>query len=51
MNQIVAAIESSGLTRYAISKQTGISEATLSRMVNGDGWIGRQFVEMADQMD
>jgi transcriptional regulator with XRE-family HTH domain len=39
--QVIDAIENSGMTRYAISKVTGISQATLSRMVNGDGWIGR----------
>jgi len=32
-----AIIDESGLTRYAIAKQTGLSESTLSRMYNGKG--------------
>jgi hypothetical protein len=43
--QLIDAINSSGVTRYAIWKATGISEATLSRIVNGDGWIGREAAD------
>ena len=43
--QLINAIKSSGVSRYAIWKATGISEATLSRMVNHDGWIGRDAAD------
>jgi hypothetical protein len=33
--QLVDAIEGSELSRYAISKQTGIPQSTLSRFVHG----------------
>ncbi len=35
-DQIRQAVATCGQTRYAISKATGISEATLSRFVNGE---------------
>jgi transcriptional regulator with XRE-family HTH domain len=34
-DQLRQAIANSGMTRYAIAKRTGISEATLSRFVTG----------------
>ena len=34
-DQIRAVIESSGVTRYRISKQTGIAESVLSRFMHG----------------
>lgn len=36
-DQIRHAIDHCGMTRYAIFKQTGISQATLSRFMNGHG--------------
>jgi transcriptional regulator with XRE-family HTH domain len=40
--QLGKAIEASGQTRYAIHKATGLSQSMLSRLVSGDGWIGRE---------
>ena len=34
-DQVRAAIESSGLTRYRISKETGIAQSNLSRFMGG----------------
>ena len=34
-DQIRSAIESSGVTRYRISKETGIAESVLSRFMHG----------------
>lgn len=34
-SKLVAAIEASGLTRYAIAKRSGVSQAQLSRLVHG----------------
>lgn len=33
--QVIAAIESAEISRYEIAKQTGVSQAALSRFVNG----------------
>jgi len=43
--QIGKAIEASGQTRYAIHKATGLSQSMLSRLVSGDGWIGRDAMD------
>lgn len=40
--QLAEAIENCGVSRYAIWKATGIEQSTLSRIVNGKGWIGRE---------
>lgn len=39
------AITSSQLTRYQISKQTGVSQAALSRFVNGERSISLDTLE------
>ena len=41
VRQVVEAIESGPYTRYQIAKMTGIPQSTLSRMVTGNGWLGR----------
>ena len=41
-NQLRHVIDESGLTRYRISKETGISEATLSKF-----YLGRRGLSMA----
>ena len=38
-DQIRAAIDASGLSRYRIWKETGISQATLSRFMSGKGGL------------
>ena len=35
-NQLRRCVEQSGLSRYAISKATGIDQATLSRFMSGE---------------
>jgi hypothetical protein len=44
--QIGKAIEDSGETRYRIHKGTGLSQSMLSRLVSGDGWIGREAMNI-----
>jgi plasmid maintenance system antidote protein VapI len=49
--QIVKAIAESGMSRYAIAKSSGIDQSTLSRMVNGNGWLSRDaFDRLADAL-
>jgi len=43
--QVIDAIKDSGKTRYAIFKETGIDQAALSRMVKGEGWLGRDALD------
>ncbi len=43
--------EASGTTRYKIAKDTGISQAALSRFVNGERGLGVELVErLADYL-
>lgn len=44
-DQIRAAIEMSQLSRYEMSKQSGVDEATLSRFVNGKGSLSLESIE------
>ena len=46
-DQIRDAIESADVTRYRISVETGINEATLSRFMNGTGGM---TVETLDKL-
>jgi len=39
--ELVKAIEQSGMSRYAIAKATGIEQSTLMRVVKGTGWLSR----------
>jgi Cro/C1-type HTH DNA-binding domain len=43
--QLAAAIENSGMTRYAISKATGIPQSQLSLFVNGRGGLAMESVD------
>jgi len=38
-------IENCGQTRYAISKATGISQATLARLVSGDLFLSAESMD------
>ncbi len=50
--QIRRAIETCGQTRYAIAKATGVSEATLSRFVNGERGLPTKTLDiLADHLD
>ncbi len=44
-DQIRDAIESADVTRYRISVETGINEATLSRFMNGTGGMTVETLE------
>jgi hypothetical protein len=37
--QLRAAVRNCGITRYRISRQTGIDQGTLCRFVHGDCWL------------
>jgi transcriptional regulator with XRE-family HTH domain len=45
-DQLRLAIEESGESRYAIAKATGITEATLSRFVNGVHGLSLEKVDV-----
>jgi len=44
-DQLRRAIKRSGKSRYAISKETGITQATLSRFANGKAGLTMENVE------
>ena len=44
--QLIEAIESSELTRYRISQETGIAQSTLSEFVNGNRWLSLQNIDI-----
>lgn len=51
-DQIRAAIEASGITRYRIWKETGIDEATLSRFMSGKAGLSMKALDaLADYLD
>jgi transcriptional regulator with XRE-family HTH domain len=43
--QIAAAVEGYGRSRYALAKATGLEQSTLSRLVSGLGWIGKEGMD------
>lgn len=43
--RIKAAIEGSELTRYEISKRSGVNQSVLSRFVNGKGSLSLDAIE------
>ena len=45
LNQVRNEINKCGKSRYVISKETGISEATLSLFVNGERGMGHEMLE------
>jgi transcriptional regulator with XRE-family HTH domain len=44
--QLIEAIEASDLSRYRISKETGIAQSTLSEFVNGNRWLSLQNIDL-----
>jgi transcriptional regulator with XRE-family HTH domain len=44
--EIRNAIDQSGLSRYEISKRSGVSQAVLSRFVNGRGSLTLDSIEL-----
>ena len=52
LNEIHRAIERSGETRYAIAKGSGVSQAQLSRFVNGQQGLSIEVIEaLADYLE
>jgi transcriptional regulator with XRE-family HTH domain len=50
--QIRQAIEGCGMTRYAIGKETGIDQATLSRFMSGERGLPMKTLDrLADFLD
>jgi transcriptional regulator with XRE-family HTH domain len=43
-DQLRRAVNDSGLTRYRIAKQLGVSESLLSRFMSGK-WLGQETVD------
>jgi transcriptional regulator with XRE-family HTH domain len=39
------AVADSGLSRYRIAKQLGVSQALLSRFMTGKGWLGQPTMD------
>lgn len=48
-DQLREAIESAGVSRYSISKQTGVSETTLCRFVSGERGISVDAMDAIGQ--
>jgi transcriptional regulator with XRE-family HTH domain len=44
-DQIRAAVDGSGLSRYRICKDVGIAQATLSRFMNGKGGLSMDSLD------
>ena len=52
LDEIKRAIERSGQTRYAIAKGSGVSQAQLSRFVNGQQGLSIEVIEaLADYLE
>lgn len=45
-DQLRAAIEAAGKSRYRLSKETGIDEATLSRFAHGKGGLSMEGIDL-----
>ncbi len=48
--QLIEAIESSDLSRYRISQETGIAQSTLSEFVNGNRWLSLQNIDIVCEL-
>ena len=48
--QLIEAIESSEMTRYRISQETGIAQSTLSEFVNGNRWLSLQNIDLVCEL-
>ncbi len=44
-DQVRKAMDASGISRYRIAKETGISQATLSRFMSGDAGISLEYLD------
>jgi transcriptional regulator with XRE-family HTH domain len=51
-DQVRRAVESSGLSRYAICKALGLAQATMSRFMSGQGGLSMDYLDaLADLLD
>jgi predicted XRE-type DNA-binding protein len=51
-DEIRAAVEQSGMSRYAISKTLGIPESSMSRFMTGENWLGQEYLDaLAELLD
>ena len=51
-DQVRRTVEDSGLSRYAICKELGLSQATMSRFMNGKGLLSMECLDaLADLLD
>ena len=44
-DEIRAAVDASGLTRYRIAKDLGIAESTMSRFMGGKGGLSMDYLD------
>jgi transcriptional regulator with XRE-family HTH domain len=51
-DQVRRAVDSSGMSRYAICKALGLAQATMSRFMSGQGGLSMESLdELADLLD
>ncbi len=51
-DQVRAAVDASGLSRYRICKETGLSQAAMSRFMSGQGGLSMKALDrVADLLD
>ena len=51
-DQVRAAVDASGLSRYRICKETGLSQAAMSRFMSGQGGLSMKALDrLADLLD
>jgi transcriptional regulator with XRE-family HTH domain len=51
-DQVRQAVDDSDLSRYAICKSLGLSQATMSRFMNGKGGLSMEYLDaLADLLD
>jgi transcriptional regulator with XRE-family HTH domain len=51
-DEIRAAVERSGLSRYAICKSLGIPQSSMSRFMSGENWLGQETIDaLAELLD
>ena len=44
-DEIRVAVDSSGMSRYAIAKALGVAESTMSRFMNGKGGLSMEYID------
>ena len=49
-DQIRQAVDASGLSRYRICKETGISESNMSRFMNGQGGLSLEYLDAVAEL-